>query len=193
MAHAASSSRESGRFLAYMDDHHGDGRSRSGVPLAPDMQSLLTDASPEAYFSAAVRRHRAGSVCGSTADWRGKEIAGLIEDAYLTVALGEARSGGPRAQRGGVAPSDASVHRSGTGLRRRADLDTGGVGAVVLKGLLLLGYHRVILYEVVLNPVPPPTARVPVDFEFISRDDLEEIAAFRSDLGRRSSSSVRSR
>lgn len=65
----------------------------------------------------------------------------------------------------------------------RETYNTGGVGAVVLKVLLLLGYHRIILYEVVLNPVPPPrSARVPVDFEFISRDDLQEIAAFRSDL-----------
>jgi GNAT superfamily N-acetyltransferase len=62
---------------------------------------------------------------------------------------------------------------------------TGGVSAVVLKVLLLLGYHRVILYEVVLNPVPPPiAARVPVDFEFIGGDGLDEMAVFRSDLRR---------
>jgi GNAT superfamily N-acetyltransferase len=61
----------------------------------------------------------------------------------------------------------------------------GGVGAVALKVLLLLGYHRVILFEAILNPpAPPPAAGVPLEFGFLGRDGLDEIAAFRSDLSR---------
>ena len=132
--------------------------SRSGVPLAPDIQSLLTDASPEVYFVPPYyvgHRGWLGVRLDRGLAW--KEIAGLIEDAYLTGGTGEARSGGPRAQCGGV----SALGRIRASLRRRLatareTYNTGGVGAVVLKGLLLLGYHRVILYEVVLNPVPPP-------------------------------------
>jgi GNAT superfamily N-acetyltransferase len=62
---------------------------------------------------------------------------------------------------------------------------TGGATGVILKVLLKLGYHRVILYEELLHPEPPPfAARVPVEYEFLDRSSMDEIAAFRSDVPR---------
>ena len=61
----------------------------------------------------------------------------------------------------------------------------GGAGAVALKVLLLLGYHRIVFFEALMNPpAPPPPAGVPLEFGFLERDALDEIAAFRSDLQR---------
>lgn len=56
---------------------------------------------------------------------------------------------------------------------------------MALKVLLLLGYHRIILFEAPLNPpAPPPPAGVPLEFGFLGRAALDEIAAFRPDLQR---------
>ena len=67
----------------------------------------------------------------------------------------------------------------------RAIYHTGGVGAVVLKILLKLGYHRIIFFEAPLNPpAPPPPAGVPLEFGFLGREALDELAGFRSDLPR---------
>lgn len=67
----------------------------------------------------------------------------------------------------------------------RAIYRTGGVGAVVLKILLKLGYHRIIFFEAPLNPpAPSPPAGVPLEFGFLGREALDELAAFRPDLPR---------
>lgn len=73
-------------FLTYMDDHHGDGRLAIWCAAPPDMQSLLTDASPEAYFVPPYVGHRGWLGVRLDRGLAWEEIAGLIEDAYLTVA-----------------------------------------------------------------------------------------------------------
>jgi hypothetical protein len=56
---------------------------------------------------------------------------------------------------------------------------------VALKVLLLLGYHRVVFFEAPLAPLaPPPPAGVPLEFGFLERAALDEIAAFRQDVQR---------
>ena len=75
-------------------------------------------------------------------------------------------------------------------LRRRfatalEDYRRGGAAGVVMKLLLLLGYHRIILYEIELSAQPPLAAQVPLDeCRFIDRGAMDELVELRPDLRR---------
>ena len=67
----------------------------------------------------------------------------------------------------------------------RAIYRRGGVREVLLHVSLLLGYHRVILFESPLLPEEPaPPARVPLDFSVVGLEALDELSGFRDDLPR---------
>jgi|SRR5579871_3509066 len=60
-----------------------------------------------------------------------------------------------------------------------------GLREVLLHTLLLLGYHRVLLFEAALLPTtPPPAAKVPLECAFVGTEALDELARFRDDLPR---------
>ncbi len=73
-------------FVMYMDDHHGDGRLALWCAAPPGMQSMLVGADPERFFVPPYVGHRGwlGVRLDRGVDW--DEIAGIVEDAYLTVA-----------------------------------------------------------------------------------------------------------
>ena len=72
--------------------------------------------------------------------------------------------------------------------RRRAETARtiyrrGGLREVLLHTSLLLGYHRVILFEAALLPVaPPPPAKIPLEYAFVGPEALDEVSAFRHEL-----------
>jgi hypothetical protein len=66
--------REKKTFVMYLDDHHGDGR------------VALWLAAPEHYFRPPYVGHRGWLGVRLDRDLAWDEIAGAIEDAYLTVA-----------------------------------------------------------------------------------------------------------
>jgi hypothetical protein len=56
----------------------------------------------------------------------------------------------------------------------------GGARAVVLRALPLLGYRRIILFEAPLTtPVPTPPPEIPLEFDFVRREELHTMAPFR--------------
>jgi hypothetical protein len=73
-------------FVMYLDDHHGDGRLAIWCAAPDGMQEMLVDAMPEHYFVPPYVGHRGwlGVRLDRDLDW--DEIAGVVEDAYLTVA-----------------------------------------------------------------------------------------------------------
>jgi hypothetical protein len=73
-------------FVMYLDNHHDDGRLALWCAAPPGMQEALTQAEPEHYFRPPYVGHRGwiGVHLNKGLDWN--EIAGAIEDAYLTVA-----------------------------------------------------------------------------------------------------------
>ena len=73
-------------FVTYHDDHHGDGRLALWCAGPPGAQAMLVEAAPEHYFVPAYVGHRGwlGLRLDRAAEW--EEIAGVIEDAYLTRA-----------------------------------------------------------------------------------------------------------
>lgn len=78
--------REKRAFLTYHDNHHGDGRLAIWCAASPGDQQLLVDAAPDRYFVPAYVGHRGwvGLRLDRNADW--DEVAGVIEDAYLSRA-----------------------------------------------------------------------------------------------------------
>ena len=79
--------REKRCFLMFMDDHHGDGRRAIWCAAPPGNQELLVQADPARFFRPPYVGHRGwlGVLLHGTTDW--DEIAGIVEDAYATVAL----------------------------------------------------------------------------------------------------------
>jgi hypothetical protein len=73
-------------FVMYLDNHHDDGRLALWCAAPPGMQEALTQGQPEHYFRPPYVGHRGwlGVHLNKGLDWN--EIAGAIEDAYLTVA-----------------------------------------------------------------------------------------------------------
>jgi len=73
-------------FVTYHDDHHGDGRLALWCAAPPGAQAMLVEAAPEHYFVPPYVGHRGwlGLRLDREAAW--EEIAGVIEDAYLTRA-----------------------------------------------------------------------------------------------------------
>lgn len=70
----------------YLDNHHGDGRLAIRCAAPPEIQRVLVQAAPEHYFVPPYVGHLGwvGVRLDRSVGW--KEIAGVVEDAYLTVA-----------------------------------------------------------------------------------------------------------
>jgi hypothetical protein len=73
-------------FLMFMDNHHGDGRRAIWCAAEPGTQELLVGADPANFFRPPYVGHRGwlGVLLHGDVDW--DEIAGIVEDAYDTVA-----------------------------------------------------------------------------------------------------------
>jgi hypothetical protein len=73
-------------FVMYLDDHHGDGRLAIWCAAPEGMQQALVGGAPEHYFVPPYVGHRGwlGVRLDRGIDWN--EVAGAVEDAYLTVA-----------------------------------------------------------------------------------------------------------
>ena len=78
--------RDKKTFVMYLDDHHGDGRLALWCAAPAGMQAALVQGEPEHYFVPPYVGHRGwvGVHLNRGLDWN--EIAGAIEEAYLTVA-----------------------------------------------------------------------------------------------------------
>jgi hypothetical protein len=73
-------------FLMVWDNHHGDGIFGLWVAAPPGNQELLVQADPERFFRPPYVGHRGwlGVRLDGPVDW--DEIAGIVEDAWATVA-----------------------------------------------------------------------------------------------------------
>jgi hypothetical protein len=73
-------------FVMYLDNHHDDGRLALWCAAPPGMQEALVEGEPEHYFRPPYVGHRGwiGVHLDKGLEWN--EIAGAIEDAYLTIA-----------------------------------------------------------------------------------------------------------
>jgi hypothetical protein len=73
-------------FVMYLDNHHDDGRVALWCAAPGGMQEALVESAPEHYFRPPYVGHRGwlGVRLDRDLDWN--DIAGAIEDAYLTVA-----------------------------------------------------------------------------------------------------------
>jgi hypothetical protein len=73
-------------FATFLDDHHGDGRLALWCAAPPEMQRVLVEGAPEHYFVPPYVGHRGwiGVRLDRDASW--DEIAGVLEDAWLTIA-----------------------------------------------------------------------------------------------------------
>jgi hypothetical protein len=78
--------REKRAFVMVLDDHHGDGIFGLWVAAPPGNQELLVDADPERFFRPPYVGHRGwlGVRLDRAVDW--DEVAGILEDAWATVA-----------------------------------------------------------------------------------------------------------
>jgi hypothetical protein len=78
--------REKKCFLMLLDNHHGDGRFAIWCAAPPGNQDLLVQADPERFFQPPYVGHRGwlGVMLHDVVDW--DEIAGVVEDAFATVA-----------------------------------------------------------------------------------------------------------
>ena len=78
--------REKRCFLMFMDNHHDDGRRAIWCAAPEGMQELLVGTDPGKFFRPPYVGHRGwlGVMLHGKVDW--DEIAGIVEDAYATVA-----------------------------------------------------------------------------------------------------------
>jgi hypothetical protein len=78
--------RDKKTFVMYHDNHHDDGRLALWCASPPGMQEALVAGDPEHYFRPPYVGHRGwlGVRLDRGLDWN--EIAGAIEDAYVSVA-----------------------------------------------------------------------------------------------------------
>ena len=82
--------REKKCFLMVLDDHHGDGIFGIWCAAPPGNQELLIGADPARFFRPPYVGHRGwlgvrlDGAGGAAIDW--DEIAGIVEDAFATVA-----------------------------------------------------------------------------------------------------------
>ena len=70
----------------YLDNHHDDGRLALWLAAPEGMQQALVEGAPEHYFRPPYVGHRGWLGVRLDRDLAWDEIAGAIEDAYLTVA-----------------------------------------------------------------------------------------------------------
>jgi hypothetical protein len=78
--------RDKRAFVMYLDNHHDDGRLALWCAAPEGMQAALVDAVPEHYFVPPYVGHRGWLGVRLDRELSWDEIAGAIEDAYLTVA-----------------------------------------------------------------------------------------------------------
>jgi hypothetical protein len=78
--------REKKSFVMYLDNHHGDGRLALWCAAPEGMQHALVAGEPEHYFVPPYVGYRGWVGVRLDRDLEWDEIAGAIEDAYLTVA-----------------------------------------------------------------------------------------------------------
>jgi hypothetical protein len=78
--------REKRTFVMFLNDHHGDGRLALWCAAEQGVQRVLVEQSPEAYFVPPYVGHRGwlGVRLDRSLPW--DEIAGVIEDAYVSAA-----------------------------------------------------------------------------------------------------------
>jgi len=78
--------RDKKTFVMFHDDHHGDGRLAIWCAAPPGAQEGMMQAEPERFFRPTYVGHRGwlGLRLDRELDW--DEVAGVIEDAYRTVA-----------------------------------------------------------------------------------------------------------
>jgi hypothetical protein len=78
--------RDKKAFAMFLDDHHGDGRLALWCAAPDGMQHALVEGAPAHYFVPPYVGHRGwvGVRLDRDLDW--EEIAGVLEDAWLTVA-----------------------------------------------------------------------------------------------------------
>ena len=87
--------REKKSFLTVWHNHHGDGRFALICAAPEGLQAMLVEADPERFFVPPYVGHRGwlGLRLDRELDW--DEIAGIVEDAYLEVALERKRPAAP--------------------------------------------------------------------------------------------------
>jgi hypothetical protein len=73
-------------FVMYLDNHHDDGRLAIWCAAPEGLQRGLVEAAPEHYFVPPYVGHRGWIGVRLDRDLAWDEIAGVIEDAYVTVA-----------------------------------------------------------------------------------------------------------
>ena len=73
-------------FVMFLDDHHGDGRLALWCAAPEGMQHALVAGDPEAYFVPPYVGHRGWIGVRLDRELPWDEIAGAIEDAWLSVA-----------------------------------------------------------------------------------------------------------
>ena len=78
--------RDKKTFVMYLDNHHGDGRLALWLAAPRGMQEALVESAPEHYFRPPYVGHRGWLGVRLDRGLAWDEIAGAIEDAYLTVA-----------------------------------------------------------------------------------------------------------
>jgi hypothetical protein len=73
-------------FLMLLDNHHGDGRFAVWCAAEPGTQEALVAGDPDRFFRPPYVGHRGwlGVVLHGRVDW--DDVAGIVEDAYCTVA-----------------------------------------------------------------------------------------------------------
>lgn len=78
--------RDKKTFVMYLDDHHGDGRLALWCSAPDGVQATLVDQEPDRFFRPPYVGHRGwiGVRLDVDVDW--DEIAGIVEDAYRTIA-----------------------------------------------------------------------------------------------------------
>lgn len=74
-------------MVMYLDDHHGDGRLALWVAAPPGVQQDVVEQESDRFFVPPYVGHRGwlGVRLDRAPDW--DEVAGIVEDAYRTVAI----------------------------------------------------------------------------------------------------------
>ena len=73
-------------FVMYLDNHHGDGRLALWCAAPEGMQDMLVSAAPEHYFVPPYVGHRGWLGVRLDRAIEPDELAGIVEDAFVTVA-----------------------------------------------------------------------------------------------------------
>ncbi len=73
-------------FVQFHDNHHGDGRLAIWCAATRDVQRMLVEGAPEHYFVPPYVGYLGWLGVRLDRDLGWDEIAGVVEDAYLTVA-----------------------------------------------------------------------------------------------------------